>query len=298
MLSALLLAIAQVPQTAPPTPRLERDVVYSRVNGRELQMDIYRPAAGTASAPASASTGVPAVVVVHGGAWVAGRRQDMARLCEAIADEGMLAATVSYRLAPGAKWPSMIDDVQTAVRFLRANHERLGIDRDRIGAAGASAGGHLAMLLGTRETRDPSPTEHAGHSSRVQAVFNIFGPSDPGRDFPPQTDMLFALVLGKQKSEAGDLLRDATPLAFVDARTAPTFILHGTADQVVPIVQSRRLEEKLREHRVPVRAVYVEGMGHDINPLNTSVADAVAQGIQWLKRHLAPPASRAVRKAA
>jgi acetyl esterase/lipase len=259
---------------------VDTDVVYSRVGGRELQMDIHRPAEATTGPTA-------AVVVVHGGAWVAGHRRDMGRLCEAIAAEGMLAATVTYRLAPASHWPSMFDDVQTAVRFLRANAKEYNIDPARIGAAGASAGGHLAMLLGARDTRTPKPLEYPEFSSRVQAVFNIFGPSDPSQDFPPQTDLLFAMVLGKPKKDAGDLIRDASPILFVDALTAPTFLLHGTADPLVPIMQSRRLEERLREHKVPVETAYIEGMAHEINPANEEVSKAVVRGIQWLKSKLA-----------
>jgi acetyl esterase/lipase len=273
MLAALLLLL---------TPsNVDFDVVYSKpMPGVELMMDIYHPVQ-------KQDKPVPAVVVVHGGAWVMGHRRDMAELCQAIAERGMLAATVSYRLAPRHKWPAQLDDVQTAVRYLRANASRLNIDPKQIGAAGASAGGHLSLFLGSIETRDEKPTEYAGVSSRVAAVFNIFGPTDLTNttDYPQRFDMMYAALLGKPRAEAEAEVRSGSPLFSITKDSAPVFILHGTLDQLVPVAQGRALEKKLREVGVPVEAVYMEGVGHEI-PRTPEVRAHLDRALEWLKATL------------
>src|SRR5687768_5217391 len=133
MIAALLLLL--------PIHTVTPDVVYARVAGEELAMDIYQPAALSREPR-------PAVVALHGGAWMSGTRKHMARICEAIAAQGMVAATASYRLAPKHKWPAMLDDAKASVRFLRANAAKYNLDPKRIGATGVSAGGHLALFLG------------------------------------------------------------------------------------------------------------------------------------------------------
>ena len=259
-------------------PRVDRDVVYSKPAGLEVKMDIYRPEPSVATRAA--------VVVFHGGAWIGGDKRDMKALCEAIAKQGMLAASVQYRLAPKTRWPGFYDDAQTAVRYLRENSAKLGIDPNRIGASGASAGGHLALLLGTTDTRDLKTKEFSRHSSRVRAVLDIFGPTDMSRDYPQSYDMLFQAILGKPKSQSSAEIRAASPANFVDRLTSPVFIIHGTADPVVPVAQSKWLESKLRSAGIPVDARYISGMKHEIPSTNSEVMKAMQDGIAWLKTHL------------
>lgn len=261
-------------------PNVEADVVYAKVGDTELKMDLYRPAE---TAPKTDA----AVVLIHGGAWISGTRKDMAALANYMASKGLFAASVQYRLAPKFKWPAMLDDVQTSVRYLRANASKYGFNPKRIGAAGASAGGHLALFLGTRETRDAKPELFSTQSSRVSAVFDIFGPTDMSRDFPATVDSLFEVVLGKKRADAATEIRDASPLMFVKQDAAPVFIFQGLADPLVNPNQSRYLEAKYKELSIPVEAVYVEGVGHAL-PVdsNDKVKKAVERGVEWLVKYL------------
>ncbi len=270
MLSTLALLIL--------APKVDTDVVYSRPTGFELKMDIYRPDPSVATKAA--------VVVIHGGAWIMGDKRDMKALCEAIAKQGMLAASVQYRLAPKTRWPGFYDDAQTAVRYLRENAAKLGIDPNRIGASGASAGGHMALLLGFTDTRDAKTAEYPRHSSRVRAVLDIFGPTDMSRDYPASYDTLFQTILGKAKGESAAEIKAASPVNFIDRRTPPVFIVHGTADPVVPVAQSKWLESKLKANGTKVEARYIEGMKHEIPSSNAEVMKAMQDGIAWLKTHL------------
>jgi len=268
--AAFLLLLAQA--------RVETDVVYSRIGSTEIKMDIYHPAKPV-------RTPAPAVLVIHGGAWMSGMRTDMAAMARAFADKGVVAVTPSYRLAPASLWPAMLDDVQTAVRFLRANSAKYNIDPKRIGAAGASAGGHLALFLGFRDTRDPNPKEYPEHSSRVSAVFDLFGPTDASL-FPQNLDVVFQMVLGKPRAQAAKEMRDASPIHFADEKSAPVFIVQGLSDLLVAPDHSRKLESRLKELKVPVQAVYVEGMGHDVDLRKPAVRDAMDKALTWLVSEL------------
>jgi len=271
MVHSLLLALVlQLPQP-------ELNVTYAKLGDISLQMDIYRPE--PTKKPSAA------VVVIHGGAWMGGQRQDVAALSKKISEKGMLAATVSYRLAPKSVWPAMLDDVQTAVRYLRANAKQYNIDPNRIGAAGASAGGHLALMLGVRDTRDKATPFYPTVSSRVSAVFDIFGPTDFS-DFPKDFDGMFALVLGKPRKDADSEIRDASPISFVDKHSAPVFIYQGMTDPLVNFKQSKKLEDRYRKLGLKVEAVYLEGIGHEYKESDPRCVDAMLRGIDFLAKHL------------
>jgi acetyl esterase/lipase len=272
MISALVLLLLN-------EPRIEADVTYATVAGTELKLDLYHP-------PSDAPKTNAAVVVIHGGAWMSGDRKQMKDLSIQLAKRGMLAASVQYRLAPKAVWPAMLDDVQTATRYLRANAAKLGFDPNRLGAAGASAGGHLAIFLGSRDTRDAKPAHFGDQSSRVHAVLNLFGPTDMSRDFPANLDVMFQLVLGKPRAQAAQEIRDASPINFIDKNSAPMFIYQGLADPLVNPNQSRYLEAKLKEVAVPVQAVYLKDVQHNVPMTNPKVREAMEQGIEWLVAHL------------
>lgn len=277
---ALTLLLAQ--------PKVDKDIVYSTAGGEEIKMDIHYPVVAQ-------SKPTPCVVVIHGGAWMAGVKKDMDQLSEAIAANGMLAANIDYRLAPKSKYPAMIDDVQTAVRFLRANAAKYNIDPTRIAAGGASAGGHLSLMLGFTDTRDPNPKEFPKESSRVSAVLDLFGPTDlSSSDYPKSLDLMYLMVLGKPRDQAAAEIKAASPMTYISPTVAPVFIIQGTVDPLVNVNQSKSLEAKLKELKVPVDAIYVEGLGHgpgakDTEEIKKAFLSAVSKGVEWLKSKLAAP---------
>jgi acetyl esterase/lipase len=272
---SFLAALALAPVHA---PTITKNIVYRKVGGQELAMDLYRPA-GDAK--------VPVVLVVHGGGWTGGKREEMAPICEMLAQEGLAAATLTYRLSPAVRWPAHMEDCQAAVRFLRANGAKYNLATDKVGAAGASAGGHLSLLLGMRDTLEKN-AENASQSSRVQAVFNIFGPVDVSQDFNKAiADMLAKQVIGKSFAEAVEEAKEFSPITYVSATSAPVFTLHGLADPLVPVRQADRLTEAYSKVGVECVTFLVPKLGHTIDPKNASCMQAVKDGIAFLKRHLA-----------
>ena len=173
---------------------------------------------------------------------VAGDRDRWQAACEELARRGFVAVTVQYRLAPALPFPAAIEDVQAAVRWLRANAERLKVDPNRIGALGDSAGGHLTQCLAVGADADrpgsASGTAAAGQSCRVQCVVNIYGPNDLTSDYPnPGVEHVIKKFLGGDVEQAKHNYILASPFYWVTPDAAPTLIIHGTKDDIVPYEQ-------------------------------------------------------------
>ena len=177
--------------------------------------------------------------------------------------------------------------MQRAVRWIRAHAGQYGIDPNRIGALGASAGGHLVALLGTRDTRDNSDAALAGYSSRVNCVIDIFGPTDFTVDGPLSNEARDILVnfIGKTREEAPEIYRDASPITHIDKKTVPFLIFHGTADPLVPIDQSQRFYDALRRANIEASFTKFEGEGHGFQK-KENTNRFLAESLAFLNRHL------------
>ena len=231
-------------------------VTYGIADSVALLTDIYSPPAR--------DTLRPAMIVIHPGGMTDGDRTWMSDVAQGLAEAGYVAFSIDYRLyRPGGDanlWPAQLDDVQRAVRWVRANSEKYGVDRDRIGAYGYSAGGQLAAFLGTRDTRDDSDADLAGISSLVSCVVDVAGSVDqtePSGD--PDSDAIRDAILGGSPDAAA--YRDFSPVTFVDTLTAPFLILQGQADSAFRIKVSRAFEATLRD--LGLEVVYGEFPGLD-----------------------------------
>src|SRR2546430_7856729 len=140
------------------------DVTYRTVDGEQLGLDVYQPA--------KKGKNRPAVVVVHGGGWSQGDKALFAQQSNQLAQRGFVAFSINYRLAPAHPYPAAVQDVEAAVAWVRKHAEAYGVDRNRVGALGGSAGGHLVGMLGT----DGEGSLKTGH--RVAAVVSWSGPMD------------------------------------------------------------------------------------------------------------------------
>jgi acetyl esterase/lipase len=272
MLRPALIALLLSPAAAPAAESavvLRPDVTYAVAGPEKLQLDVAMPAAPGPH---------PAVVCLHGGAWRSGSRKDLSRasrwydfgipgksLLEVLAARGFVAVSVGYRFAPDNKFPAQIEDAKTAVRFLRANAEKFGIDPDRIAALGFSSGGHLAALLGTAdESAGFEGKLYPEQSSRVQCVVDFFGPSDLTlyTETPWIEWAYFAPLLGGRSRDHMELYKRASPIEYVSNGDPPFLIVQGTADLLVPAIHSERLHEKLTAAGVESKLVTVKGKGH------------------------------------
>ena len=233
------------PFVLPPTVELRTGIVYARPAGQALQLDLFVP-------KKRPQTRIPWMVYIHGGGWRGGSPRQFWRHAAHFASLGWPGITVAYRLAPAHRFPAQLEDVQAAVRWLRAQGAELGVDPQRIGAAGGSAGGHLAALLGTTDAVVD------GISSRVQAVVAFNGVFDL-----PALDSERAA--GPRSALLGDdprLAIEASPLHQASSQAAPALLLHGTADETIPFQQAVAFQRRLREYGVRAELYAADGAAH------------------------------------
>ncbi len=220
---------------------VQQDLVYKRINGAVLALDLYRPQ--------NLSGLLPVIVCIHGGHFGAGRKER----CPAVAlvQDGYAVASIDYRLTSTAPFPAQIEDCKAAVRWLRANAATYHLDPDRIGVWGYSAGGHLAALLGTTSgvPELEGSSDNMQYSSQVQAVCDVAGPTDllPLANLGPKRMSAIEALLGGplEKDEAKAVA--ASPIHYISKDDPPFLIVHGEADRVIPLEQSQRFYEALQK---------------------------------------------------
>lgn len=236
--------------------------------------------------PDDVAGAVPVVVVVHGGAFAGGSRADVGHLVRALTDRGYAAAALDYRLSGEAPFPAAVQDVTAAIRWLRADAAGLGIDPDRIGAWGLSAGGHLvamAAVTADRGTLLAPEAPGAGPSGALQAVVSWYGPMDfgtmdaqavdpggcpgePVRHSP--ADSAESRFLGGAIPDVPDLVRAAAPASYLDGGAAgevpPFYLAHGDRDCIVPFAQTVEFGRALAAAGAPVTVDIVAGAGHAV----------------------------------
>ena len=239
------------------------NVPYGHASDRDLLLDLYLPATdGTGGTRPR-----PVIVFFHGGGWRVGDKSEAANKVAALVGEtGYALASVNYRLSNEGHFPTQIIDCKTAVRWLRANAGRFGLDPKRFGAMGFSAGGHLASLMGT--TAGVAALEDPGmgnprESSRVQAVCDVSGPVD--LNIPTKSIIGKLSVYGELGGSAASkpgLVRMADPSLYVKAGDPPFLIIQGDKDTLVTPAHAQKLYAALRAKGVEATLDLVPGGGH------------------------------------
>jgi acetyl esterase/lipase len=290
LFAAAATGLAQTPNPPPAGTAIERDLVFARVGGKNLVLDLYRPE--------NRSGNLPVVVWIYGGAWRTRNRVQQAPRASWLATHGYAVAVIDYRLSSEALFPAQINDCKAAVRWLRTNAAKFGLDAGHIGAWGESSGGHLATLLGV--TGDVADLEgdlgNADQSSRVQAVVDFFGPTDflqmdahalPGATLKhdPPASPESQLVGGAIKENVQKVAR-ANPITYVTKDAPPFLIVHGEQDLSVPLHQSELLYEALKKAQVDVTFYKIAGAGHSGSIFYTEMMQAAVQA--FFDKHLKP----------
>lgn len=248
--------------------RVTKDVTYLAPDRAE-KLDVYLP-----STPPATGKLAPAVVWIHGGGWAGGtKNEERAReICTTLAENGYVAVSIDYKLGDGA-WPTNLLDCKNAVRYLRAHAAEYRVDPNRIGVAGGSAGGHLALMVGfTAGQKELEPSApYAGVSSAVRCVIDMYGPADlltrrltdaKGKPGEPRPQPETALRAFGAKSDNDPVLRLASPVTHVAKDSPPVLILHGRVDTTVDYLQSQELAGVLEKHGVSHELVMVDDVGH------------------------------------
>jgi acetyl esterase/lipase len=288
----------------PPTePRVQPDggrrydgISYALAPGyRPLLLDLWVPASPTPP---------PLVVWIHGGAWMLGDRRYLPetlrpnQLFEELVATGLAVATIDYRHALEAQFPAQLHDAKAAIRYLRAHANELGIETERIGVWGESAGGHLAALVGLTGQR-PDLEGAIGvlrQSSAVDVVVDWYGVADlalqPQQGWRPEIRAKLPpeMLTPPEELLAGGsdqhLLVAASPVTYVTSGAPPFLLIHGTADVVVRYAHSEVLAQALTDQGGSARLVPIEGADHifnghdDIDGIVRLSVDYLAEALQ------------------
>lgn len=260
------------------------DVVYDPAYPTG-KLDLYKPG--------GAANGRPLVVYVHGGDWEYGDKSALSSdpyltTFNALVAAGYWVASVNYRLAPAYLFPAMIQDVKSAIRWLKNHAGTYGFDPTRIAVWGSSAGGHLAACAGQSGT--PVAWEAGGNpgpDSSVKAVVDWYGSVNPDTMSPPATNpTVFTTVFGQPPYTA------VAATTYVSATSKPTLLQHGASDGGVPPSQSQEFYDDLVAAGVYAQLVLVQNAGHQFAPsppgstINPSLPQIAGQVVSFLQGHL------------
>lgn len=252
-----------------------QDLIYSQISGfRPLRLDLYLPS--------DKNDVHPLIMYIHGGGWQNGHSRNSGAFANwpatlaMIASRGYVVTSINYRLGGEAKFPAAIQDVKTAIRWLRANAEEYGIDKDKFLVWGASAGGHLAALAGASgDVKDLEPVnlpdELAAESDRVQATigwYGIYDLSGMGEGGGPG-----GYFAGK--------LKEASPITYVDESDGAFLLIHGSEDSVIPYRQSINFNDLLTSRNLKSSVHIIPGVVHSFIGENAEITkDASIQALQ------------------
>ncbi|WP_119067128.1 alpha/beta hydrolase [Aggregatilinea lenta] len=252
--------------------RVTRDVLFAAPDGYPLRLDVYEPE--QADGPR------PAVVVVHGGAWFQGDKSTYAFGWHDrwLAAQGYVVFDVQYRLS--GRWPAPLNDVKCAIRWVRANAARYGVDPGRIALVGRSAGAHLA-LMAAYTAGDPAYAAgcfsgEGAPEDEVQAVVASYAPSDL-RLWSAEPGGAIAALLGGLPDEIPDLYASASPVSHVRSGLPPTLLIHGQRDRLVPPAHSELLANHLRAAGVKTVLLRIPWGRHGVDSLLVGLTGPMIQ---------------------
>ena len=249
--------------------RVEENVVYGMYSGLALLMDVHHPAEPNGKG----------LIWIFGSAWQAPTTYGAWQLKQPgvqppiFLDVGYTVFVINHRAAPRFRYPAWVEDVQRAVRFVRHNAERYGIDPDQLGGWGGSSGAHLISMLATMDGHgDPDDSDPVNReSAKLQAVVAQAGVFDFAATADQYGDFLSPLI------DAADY-REGSPITYVTPDDPPLLLIHGDADPAVPFQQSELMLAALEEQGVETRLIRIPGGRHGAND--------VPEAVRWLNRHL------------
>lgn len=251
---------------------IQTNIEFARPGGVSLTLDAYVP---------SGSGPFAAAIIVHGGGFTKGDKQTYVKpLFEPLTQGGFAWFTINYRLAPEYRFPAAIEDVESAIGYVKAHSREYKIDPARIALIGESAGGYLVSFVGARNRPQ----------ARVAAVISFYGPHDlAGRAGTqgkiPESSQAF-LAVYELNPETLSRLREASPIAHVQKAMPPFLLIHGTEDPLVPYEQSVKMCEKMKQAGAGCELFTVKGAGHGVDgwEKNPEFQIYKKKMVEWLTR--------------
>jgi acetyl esterase/lipase len=259
--------------------------IWTFVSARDMQTDIEYGRAGDKALLLDA--GMPrgdgpyaAVIIVHGGGWNSGDKQDVELLFRPLNDVNLVWFSINYRLAPKSHWPACLEDVQTAVRYVRANAAKFKVDPDRIALMGYSAGGQIACLAAAE----------ADKNAAVQAVVGLAPPTDLVLDTLRRGGLSDYLkdLFGRETLDEQmlQILWESSPINHTGSGLPPFLLVHGTADKSVPYQQSLNFKARLEAVGVQCDIITIQNAPHRITEWSSFDGGWTKKMTDWLVQTL------------
>jgi acetyl esterase/lipase len=282
----LLYDIIPLENAAPvPGVTMKADIQYGTGDGVPLTLDLY--------SSESTKGAAPGLLLFYGGGWRQGRKDQLRIYAQYFAQHGYVVATPQYRLKKEGQWPNSVQDTKCAVRWMRAHAAENGVDPERIGVMGNSAGAYLSLMVGYT----PGVEEFEGNggcpdqSSAVQAVVDIYGPTDFTEPIRRDSGLVVGYMNGSYDQNPSRYEK-ASPIRYVTEKCPPTCVIHGTVDHLVPVTQSDRLVEKLKEKGVPHYYSRINGWPHAMDAVVKVNNHTKALIVNFFDRYLKKPDTR------
>jgi len=284
-LLALAVALAFVSSSvalAADDVEIKPDLIYGHKDGMALTMDLLRPANPNGAA----------VLFLQSGGWYSAWREpaQLVPAARPLLDKGFTVLIAYHGSAPRFQVPDAVADVRRAVRFVHWKADELKIDPARIGVLGGSAGGHLSLMLATTgDDGDPAAKEEIlKYPSRISAAVALYPPTDLRKwTTDPPTAIAAVPGLKPPLSFPAEKEADVSPILFVSDKAAPSLMIHGDKDELVPIEHSQKLHAALQEKKAVSELLTIEGAAHGYNAEhNKRVIPAM---VGWFEKHLAKP---------
>jgi acetyl esterase/lipase len=284
-----LIAAAYLPLRADEVKNVQRsevvvvepDVVYGHKDGMALTFDVVKPAKPNGAG----------ILWIQSGGWYSNwvDPKGWPGTAKSFLDKGWTVFIVRHGSAPKYTIPDATGDVRRSVRFIRMKAKDFGVDAERLGVTGGSAGGHLSLMLATTgDDGDANAKDEVlRQSDRVAAVVALFPPTDISTwvTDPPEPIKKIPALKPPLAFDA-KLAPDYSPLLKVTDKTAPTLLIHGDKDELVPIEHSKKIMVELERAKVPSKLVVVEGAGHGFSPKQNQEL-VVPEMIGWFEKYLA-----------
>ena len=252
-----MLDLIETEPEVPESIEVFENIEYKFVDSTSLQLDIYRLK--------NLETPAPVMIFIHGGAWRTGKRSDYKPYLIDYAQKGYVTATVSYRLVKQAIFPAAVQDVNCAVKWIKAHASEYGIDAEKVVLIGGSAGGHLSLMIGYggAESLFCEDCSLEG-DSRVQAIIDLYGPADLTTPYAISTYQVQEF-LNTTYDKNPEIFRVASPNTYITPNDPPTLIFQGTIDSLVPVSQSDSLAQWLEKAGIPHEYHRLKGWPHTMD---------------------------------
>lgn len=250
-----------------PVPKnigIDKDVEYKNINGISLKADIYYPL--------DKSKKYPGIAMIHGGGWISGSKENEKDMAQELASKGYVAIAVGYRLSDVAKYPAAIEDVKSAIKFLKKNRGKYALNPKKMAIYGESAGGQIANLIGVKE------------NGKIKAIVNVDGVVSFVSKESGKEESYDAYWLGFLRKDNLKVWKDASALEFVNKKTPPTIFINSSQ----PKYHAGRDEmmKKLKSFNIPTEFHEIEGTPHSFWAVEPWFTETFNYTLQFLDKTL------------